>query len=320
MSSTNGPELLALYRRMVLIREFERRLDALFVEGRLHGTTHPCTGQEASAVGACSGLRPDDYVTSNHRGHGHFLAKTGNARALMAELFGKATGVSGGRGGSQHVADLASGFLGSNGITGGGLPIATGAALALKMQGRDQVVLCFFGDGAANQGTFHESANMAAIWKLPLVLYCENNLYAMSTPFACAFPTRHVSDRAAAYAMPSRIIDGNDVLAVRDAVREAAQHARSGRGPFFLEALTYRHCGHSKSDNCEYRADSEEAEWMQKDPIPRLRGTLAGIVSDQELAAAEAEARRAVDDAVKFALDSPDPSPDGLEDSIWTQS
>jgi len=319
MASTDHPDLLTLYRKMLLIRQFEQRLDALFVQGKLHGTTHPCTGQEASAVGACTGLRADDYITSNHRGHGHFIAKTGNAAALMAELFGKATGVSGGRGGSQHVADIAGGFLGSNGITGGGLPIATGAALALKLQRRDQVVLCFFGDGAANQGTFHESANMAAIWKLPLIFYCENNMYAMSTPFACAFPTPHVSDRAAAYAIPSRIVDGNDVQAVIEAVCEAAAYARGGNGPFFVEAMTYRHGGHSKSDKCEYRTREEEAQWMLKDPIVRLRKLLAQTIPEQEMTAAENEAKQAIDDAVEFALSSPDPTVDGLEDSIWTQ-
>ncbi|NQT21724.1 MAG: thiamine pyrophosphate-dependent dehydrogenase E1 component subunit alpha [Planctomycetes bacterium] len=302
---------------MLLIREFESRLDKFFVDGRLHGTTHPCTGQEATAVGACAGIRPTDYVVSNHRGHGHFIAKTGTPERLMAELFGKATGVSGGRGGSQHIADIASGFLASNGITGGGLPIAAGAALSIKMQGRDQVVLCFFGDGAANQGTFHESVNMAAIWKLPLILFCENNLYAMSTPFNDAFPVSNVSDRADGYAMPGKIIDGNDVCVVRDAVREAARHVRSGAGPYLVEALTYRHCGHSKSDGCEYRPDAEEAEWALKDPIKLLRKKLLDAVPQQEIDSIEQAVRNEIDEAVAFALDSPQPSTDDLEGSIW---
>jgi len=302
---------------MLLIRELEGRLDSFFAEGKLHGTTHPCTGQEATAVGACAGLRPDDYIVSNHRGHGHFIAKGGSPKRLMAELFGKATGVSGGRGGSQHMAVISKGFLGSNGITGGGLPIAAGAALAIKMQARDQVVLCFFGDGAANQGTFHESANMAAIWKLPLVLFCENNLYAMSTPFRNAFPITNVSERARGYGMPSKIIDGNDVLAVRACVREAAEYVRSGKGPYFVEALTYRHGGHSKSDNCEYRPAGEETEWMKKDPITLLRKKLTAIVSHEEIDSIELDAAREIDAAVTYALESPDPSTEGLEESIW---
>jgi TPP-dependent pyruvate/acetoin dehydrogenase alpha subunit len=317
MSNIESQELLSYYRTMLLIREFESRLDKFFVDGRLHGTTHPCTGQEATAVGACAGIRPSDYVVSNHRGHGHFLAKGGAPTHLMAELFGKATGVSGGRGGSQHMADFSKGFLGSNGITGGGLPIATGAALTLKMQERDQVVLCFFGDGAANQGTFHESVNMAAIWKLPLVLFCENNLYAMSTPFSYACPVGNVADRAAAYAMPGRIIDGNDVCTVIDATREAARYARSGKGPYLVEALTYRHCGHSKSDACEYRPDDEEAEWAKRDPVKLLRKKLSDAVAEKEIVSLEQDVTREIDDAVAFALESPDPSTDGLEGYIW---
>jgi len=317
MGGSESRELLSYYRTMLLIRELEGRLDSLFTEGKLHGTTHPCTGQEAAAVGACAGLRPDDYVVSNHRGHGHFIAKGGSPKRLMAELFGKATGVSGGRGGSQHMAAVSKGFLGSNGITGGGLPIATGAALAIKMQARHQVVLCFFGDGAANQGTFHESANMAAIWKLPLILFCENNLYAMSTPFRDAFPIGNVSERAPGYGMPRKIIDGNDVLEVRESVREAAEHARSGKGPYFVEALTYRHCGHSKSDACEYRPGGEEAEWMKKDPIVLLRKKLTGIVPHQEIDSIERDAAEEIDAALAYALESPDPPTEGLEGSIW---
>jgi len=317
MSSEDVRELLSYYRRMLLIREFENRLDRFFAEGRIHGTTHPCTGQEATAVGACAGLRPDDCIVSNHRGHGHYIAKGGDPRLLMAELFGKATGLSRGRGGSQHVADFSIGFLGSNGITGGGLPIATGAALAIKMQKREQVVLCFFGDGAAAQGTFHEAVNMAAIWKLPLVLFCENNGYAMSTPFACNFPIDSIAKRAAGYAMPSAVIDGNDVLIVRDAVAEAAGHARAGDGPYLVEAMTWRHRGHSKSDNCDYRCREEEARWLEKDPIKRLRAMLTGLVSAEEIGGTEHDAAAEIDAAIEFALGSPDPDAGGLEESLW---
>ena len=317
MSSNEGRQWLSYYRRMLLIREFENRLDRFFVEGRIHGTTHPCTGQEATAVGACAGLRPDDCVVSNHRGHGHFIAKGGQPNLLMAELFGKATGVSRWRGGSQHIADFSIGFLGSNGITGGGLPIATGAALAITMQKREQVVLCFFGDGATSQGTFHESANMAALWKLPLILFCENNLYAMSTHFSCHCPISRLSQRADAYGMPSCVIDGNDVLAVRDAVAQAARHARAGQGPYFIEACTYRHRGHSKSDTCDYRTREEEAEWLKKDPITRLREVLLDAMPREEVEQAEREAAAEIDAAVAFALESPPPETDGLEESIW---
>jgi len=319
MTPEDGRELLRCYGRMLVIRRFEERLDRFFAEGSIHGTTHPCTGQEATAVGACAGLRPDDCVVSNHRGHGHYIAKGGQPRLLMAELFGKATGVSRGRGGSQHIADFSIGFLGSNGITGGGLPVAAGAALAIKMQRRDQVVLCFFGDGAANQGTFHETANMAAIWNLPLIFFCENNSYAMSTPFCQAFPVARVSDRAAGYAMRPVIVDGNDVLLVRDAVRQAADQARSGGGPCFIEAITWRRRGHSKSDNCEYRSREEEASWACKDPIDLARRTLLDAVPQAGLEAAEAAADREVEEAVAFALASPDPDPAGLEESVWVQ-
>ena len=308
---------ISLYRRMVLIREFEDRLDRFFAEGKIHGTTHPCTGQEATAVGACAALRGDDCIVSNHRGHGHFIAKGGDPKKLMAEIFGKATGLSRGRGGSQHVADFSIGFLGSNGITGGGLPIAAGAALALKMQHSTKVVLCFFGDGAATQGTFHESANMAAIWKLPLVFFCENNLYAMSTPFACNYPIANVAARAAGYAMPSRIVDGNDVQAVQAAAAEAAEYVRGGNGPFFVEALTWRQRGHSKSDNCDYRCREEEAEWLKKDPIARFREQLLRTMASGEIEAAEKSAKAEIDAAVTFALESPEPSVDGLEESVW---
>ncbi|HUS58556.1 MAG TPA: thiamine pyrophosphate-dependent dehydrogenase E1 component subunit alpha [Planctomycetota bacterium] len=317
MSNDDGLELLSFYRRMLLIREFEQRLDRFFADGRIHGTTHSCTGQEATAVGACAALSASDYVTSNHRGHGHFIAKGGDPKRLMAELFGKATGVSGGRGGSQHVADLSIGFLGSNGITGGGLPIATGAALAIKIQKRDSVVLCFFGDGAANQGTFHESVNMAAIWKLPVIFFCENNLYAMSTPFACNFPIQNVCVRAAGYAMAGEVIDGNDFFAVRDAVSAAAGRVRAGNGPCLIEALTYRHCGHSKSDGCEYRTRDEEAAWRLNDPIANMKRRLLQTAAPAEIEQAEREAAGMIDEAVAFALQSPPPDTAGLEDSIW---
>ena len=309
-----------LYRKMALIRAFETRLDALFASGSMRGTSHLCIGQEACAVGACAGLRPDDYAVSNHRGHGHFIAKGGDPKRLLAELFGKETGYSHGRGGSQHMACYEIGFLGSNGITGGGIPVAVGAALGLQLQKRDQVVLSFFGDGASNQGTFHESLNLASIWKLPVIFFCENNLYAMSTPARDAMAVSDVAARATAYGMPGRIVDGNDVLAVQAAVGEAAERTRRGGGPELIEAKTYRVAGHSKSDRCEYRREEEERVWREeRDPIRLLAAKLLeeGALDNDGIEAINAQAQQQIDDAVEFATNSPDPDPEGLEGWVF---
>lgn len=315
----NREELLHAYRKMLLIRRFEERLDELFARGVIRGTSHLCAGQDAVAVGACMALQAQDYVTSNHRGHGHMLAKGGDVKRVMAELFGKATGYSGGRGGSQHMACVEIGFLGSNGITGGGLPIATGAALALQMQKRDSVVLCFFGDGAANTGAFHESLNMAAVWRLPIIYLCENNGYAMSTPFAEAFAIEHVADRAAAYGMPGVVVDGCDVLAVREAVAAAASRARASEGPTLVEVKTYRYYGHSKSDKCEYRTREEEADWKARDPIELLAARLQaeGAATQEELAEVSAAVKADIEAAVAFAESSPEPEPETLREGLF---
>jgi TPP-dependent pyruvate/acetoin dehydrogenase alpha subunit len=298
-------ELWPHLRVMLLIRRFEERLDDLFASGVIKGTSHLYAGQEAVAAGVCYHLTPEDLMTSTHRGHGHFLAKGGCAKALMAELWGKATGPSKGRGGSQHVADYSVGFLGSNGITAGGLPIATGAGLSLQMRDKPNCVVSFFGEGGANQGTFHESLNMAAIWKLPVVFVCENNLYAMSTRFDEAFATPTIAARAAGYGIAGETVDGSDFFAVREAFGRAAERARTGEGPTLLEAHTYRYYGHSKSDKREYRTREEEAEWRSRDCIEKLR--LALDVSDAEFAALDAEIMQEVDEAVEFARTSPDP-------------
>ena len=313
-------ELLDCYRRMLLIRRFEEAVEDLFGQGLVVGTAHFCIGQEATAVGAIRALRPDDLVTSNHRGHGHFLAKGADPRRLMAELFGKATGYAGGRGGSQHVADFSLGFLGSHGITGGMIPIATGAALSQKLLGTGRVVLCFFGDGATGQGAFHEAANMGAIWELPIVYLCENNLYAMSTRVTESFRLQSVAERAQAYGMPGVTADGNDVTAVHEAVHDAAERARAGGGPTLVEALTYRQCGHSRSDECLYRTDAEEEQWARRDPIRRL----AAHLLDQELAGPEQleEIASAVEAeiaaAVEFARESPDPDPATVTQGVFS--
>ena len=296
---------------MLLIRRFEETLNELFASGSITGTTHLCIGQEACAVGACAGLRADDRVFSNHRGHGHFLAKGGEPRRMMAELFGKAAGYSRGRGGSQHMACFEIGFMGSNGITGGTMPIATGAALSAKLQREDRVVLVFFGEGAANQGTFHESLNMAGAWELPVIYFCENNLYAMSTPFSQVSAVPEVATRAQSYGMPGRVIDGNDVLAVRASVAEAADRARAGDGPTLIEAKTYRQLGHSKSDNREYRTDAEEAEWRARDPIPRFANLLheQGVLTLEAAEELRASVEREIEEAVAFARETPEPDP-----------
>ena len=258
---------LGLLRQMKMIRAFEERIDRLFVEARIHGTTHLCIGQEAIPAGACAAIEPTDLASGSHRGHGLAIAKGLDVNRLMAELLGRRDGYCQGKGGTQHVASLAHGFLGTNGITGGGIPVATGAALSAKLRGSGQVVLSFFGDGATNQGTFHESLNMAAVWTLPIVFVCENNLYAMSTDIRDVTAVQHLAQRAIAYNMPAVTVDGNDVLVVAEAMAKAVDGARDGRGPTFVECETYRHRGHSKSDQREYRTAEEEAAWMERDPI-----------------------------------------------------
>lgn len=297
---------------MLTIRRFEEKVDELFASGVIKGTSHLYAGQEAVAVGVCSLLDNEDLVTSTHRGHGHFIAKGGKPAALMAELFGKATGPSKGRGGSQHVADYSVGFLGSNGITAGGLPIATGAALALQLQKKPNVVIAFFGEGGANQGTFHESLNMAAIWKLPVIFICENNLYAMSTHFEETFATPTVAARAAAYGIPGAVVDGSDFFAVQKATAQAIEHAKTGNGPTLLEMQTYRYYGHSKSDKREYRTREEEDQWHEKDPILQLRNALN--IDKSTFEELDQNIKCEIDDAVEFAQNSPEPE---VED--WTK-
>jgi pyruvate dehydrogenase E1 component alpha subunit len=288
---------------MLLIRRFEETVERLFAEGRIHGTTHLCIGQEACAVGACDALASADLVVSTHRGHGHLLARGGDPRRMMAELFGKAEGYSKGRGGSQHMACREIGFLGTTGITGGGLPIATGAALALQLQRLSAIVLCFFGDGASNQGTFHESLNLASIWKLPVLFFCENNLYAMSTPVSDAMAVENVADRAAAYKIPAHIVDGNDSFAVRDAAYAAAAQVRAGHGPQLIEAKTYRLRGHSKSDPREYRSRKEEQAWEARDPLRLLSQRIVegGLAAKADLETIADEVNREIEQAVDFA-------------------
>jgi TPP-dependent pyruvate/acetoin dehydrogenase alpha subunit len=304
-------ELLRDYEKMCVIRRFEETLNDLYGTGVIRGTSHFCAGQEATEVGAIAALQPEDLVTSTHRGHGHFLAKGGEPRRIMAELWGKATGYACGRGGSQHMADFGIGFLGSNGITGGMIPIATGAALTQQMLGTGKVVLCFFGDGATGQGTFHEAVNMGAVWKLPVIYLCENNLYAMSTPVTEVFAEPEVAKRAAAYGLPGVRVDGQDYFAVRETVTTAVERARSGEGPTLVEALTYRIFGHSKSDERAYRTREEEAAWAARDALKVMREELTerGVLTEALDAEVRARAEAAIADAVKFAEESPEPEP-----------
>ena len=311
-------QLLQHYELMIVIRRFEETLYDLYGTGVIMGTSHFCAGQEGAEMGAIGALRPDDLVSSNHRGHGHFLAKGGSAKRIMAELWGKETGYACGRGGSQHMADFSLGFLGSNGITAGMIPVATGAALSQKMLDTDGVVLCCFGDGATGQGAFHEGVNLGAVWDLPVIYFCENNLYAMSTPIAEVFGEPEIAKRATAYGIPGVVVDGQDYFAVREVVEAAAARARAGEGPTLIEALTYRSFGHSKSDKCEYRTREEEAEWAERDAIKLMREALVarGLLDESKNAEIVASAEATIEEAVKFAEESPEPSPDTVCDGL----
>ncbi len=312
-------KLLDYYRTMLLIRFFEEKVEDLFRRGAIKGTSHPATGQEACAVGACAALGKKDYVTSTHRGHGHMIARGGDPSKIMAELFGKESGYSRGRGGSQLMADFQLGFLGSNGITGGGLPLATGVALSAKLRHTRRVVACFFGDGASNQGTFHESLNMASLWKLPVIYICENNLYAMSTNIKNSMAVKNVAERAAAYAMEGVRVDGNDVLAVHDAVHMARVKAKKGDGPSLIECATYRLSGHSRGDPRKYRTAAEEKEWEAKEPIKHLRKLLLKkkYMTGKESTAIRKEARQIIAEAVKFSKRSKFPDESTLTEGLF---
>jgi len=315
----SAQQLRGYLRQMYLIRLFEEQAEQLYIRGLIHGTMHLSIGQEASAVGACAALHPDDYILSTHRGHGHCIAKGARIERMMAEFMGKETGYCRGRGGSMHIADVEGGNLGANGIVAGGIPIATGVGLSLKMRRDPRICLTFFGDGAANEGAFHEALNMAAIWNLPVVFFCENNTYAMSMHVARALPIANIADRAAAYGFPGITVDGNDFLAVYAAAAEAVARARSGGGPTLIEAKTYRWRGHSKSDRNHYRSQQEIEEWKGRDPIPRLQNRLLELelIDENEIAAIQAESQATIAAAVEFARSSPDPDPAGLEDEVY---
>jgi TPP-dependent pyruvate/acetoin dehydrogenase alpha subunit len=319
-----GPEVdrVELFRTMLRIRLFEETVGELFTAARLHGAVHLCLGQEAVAAGACAALQRNDYITSTHRGHGHCIAKGGRLDLMMAELFGKATGYCKGKGGSMHIADLDVGILGANGIVGGGIPIAVGAALACKTLGNGRVVLCFFSDGASNQGSFHEAANLAAILKLPVVFLCENNQWAVSTPISRAMAISSVADRAPAYGMPGEKADGNDPLDVCRAASAAVQRARSGEGPSLVEAKTYRWEGHYRGDPQVYRSREEVELWRTtRDPLVLFQTRLEaeGFLRAGKAETFRQEAAAELQTAIRFAESSPDPSPDDLYADLMSE-
>ena len=312
-------QLLDMYRKMALIRNFEEQVRQLYMQGLIRGSTHLYIGEEAVAVGVCAALNADDYITSTHRGHGHCLAKGGDPKRMMAELLGRATGYCKGKGGSMHIADLDLGILGANGIVGGGLGIAAGAAYACRYRGDRRVAVCFFGDGALNQGAFLETANMAALWKLPLIYVCEHNQFAEFSYSRDTFADPDLAKRSAPFGFPGVEVDGNDVLAVYRTTRRAVARARAGDGPTLIIAHTYRLEGHTIGDPLTYRDKAEVEEWRQRDPIPRFRDHLLtkGIASAEQLEAIWEEARRACEEAVRFALDSPNPAPSALQEDVY---
>ena len=301
------------------IRRFEEAVDDLFARGLMHGTMHLSIGQEASATGTCFALRDDDAITSTHRGHGHCIAKGADLERMMAELLAKETGYCRGRGGSMHIADVATGNLGANGIVAGGIPIAAGAALAYRLQAIDRVVVSFFGDGAANEGAFHEAVNLAAIWKLPVIFLCENNKYGMSFSTEKSFAIENISERAAGYGIPGVTVDGNDVEQVHAVVGDAVARARAGQGPTLVEAVTYRWKGHSKSDKNLYRTKDEIAEWRERDPIVRFESTVLerGVLDRAAIDEIRARTTARVRDAVLTANAAPDARPDDLLAAVY---
>ena len=309
--------LVSLYRKMVLIRQFEERVKYLFLEGVMPGTIHQYQGQEAVAVGVCSALEAGDIITSTHRPHGHAIAKGLTVESLMHELFGKSTGCCRGKGGSMHVGDLEKGMVPAVAIVGGGLPIATGIALGFKMKKEHRVAVAFMGDGAVNEGAFHEAVNMGAIWSLPIVYVIENNIYSASTPIFDMVRLKKLSDRAAGYGIPGVTTDGNDVLQVFETARAAIERARAGEGPTLVEYMTYRITGHSRRDPCNYQPEEERKEAFKKEPIHRFAESLlsSGIIDQAGLDAVRVDVDAEIEHAVVSAMAAQDPKPeDALED------
>jgi acetoin:2,6-dichlorophenolindophenol oxidoreductase subunit alpha len=315
--------LIEMLRRMLRIRRFEEAVIDLVQRGEIVGAAHSYIGEEAVAVGACLALRDDDWMTGNHRSHGHPIAKGGDVRRAMAELLGKRTGFCKGKGGSMHLADFSIGILGESGILGSSIPVAVGAALGSRLQGTDRVAVCFFGDGASNEGSFHESINLAAVWKLPVIFLCENNQYAVTSSFKEMVASANISDRSAAYDIPGILVDGQDVIAMFEAVSQAVQRARAGHGPSLVEGRTYRYYDHSLGLNrivrAPYRGDEEVAEWKRRDPIDIHKERLLsqGILTQEKIDQLEAEVKTQIEDALTFARESPNPDPSELFDDMF---
>lgn len=308
-----------MLQKLYLIRHFEQRVVKLFQQGLIRGATHVYLGEEAIAVGACAALRENDYITSTHRGHGHVIARGLDPKPMLAELLGRATGYCGGKGGSMHIADLKKGILGANGVVGGGIPLSAGAGLKSSYKNTGQVTLCFFGDGAAQQGGFHETLNLAAVWKLPVIYICENNCFALTTPNCDECSVENIGERAAAYGIPGYVIDGNDVFEVYGTVSKAVEHARAGNGPVLIECKTYRWYGHYLGDPEVYRSKEEVREWIARDPIPRFVDMLdeSGILPRSEAVKIDEAARLLIDEAEEFALASPPPASETLTQGLW---
>ncbi len=310
MEKLSKEQLLKMYKQVQEIRQFDDKVKQLVSKGKVPGMTHFSVGEEASSVGAMAALNSDDIITSNHRGHGQAIAKGIDLNAMMAEILGKYTGICKGKGGSMHIADVEAGNLGANGIVGGGHGLAVGAALTQQMKKTGKIVVCFFGDGATNEGSFHEAMNMASIWKLPVIFYCLNNGYGISANIHKMVNVDHLYERAAAYGMPFKYIeDGNDAVSVYNTFKEAVDYVREGNGPIFVESITYRWYGHSSSDPGKYRTREEVEEWKKKDPILKLANYIVGnkIATEEELKNIELEVKNMVDAAVKFAEESPLP-------------
>jgi pyruvate dehydrogenase E1 component alpha subunit len=311
--------LLAYYRKMLELRLFELKVQELYRNGRLPGFVHLYVGEEAVAVGVCSNLEAPDLIFSTHRGHGHALAKGVPASIVLAELWGKSTGSSGGRGGSMHMYAPEYGFMGTNGIVGAPIPLATGAALSAMLRKNGQVVVCFFGDGAVNSGSFHEAVNLGAIWNLPVVYVCENNLYATEMAFLRATKNTSVASRAASYGLPGIAVDGQDVGAVHEVASQAIRRAREDGGPTLIECKTYRYVGHHEGDpGTDYRTREEVQQWKQKDPVKLARQRLIGSGLDEsKLQHVDLEVERLIDEAVEFAESSPEPPSESVNDHVF---
>jgi TPP-dependent pyruvate/acetoin dehydrogenase alpha subunit len=312
-------DLLHMYKMMLLIRRFEEQCVEFYKNGEIRGSLHPCIGQEATAVGACYALREDDYLTCTYRGHGQALAKGLDPKEAMAELLGRSTGCSKGKGGSMHFTDPDVGLLGENAIVGAGAPIAVGAALSAQLAGADRVSITFFGDGAVNQGAFAEALNLAAVWNAPVIFLCENNLYSEMTPIEEMVNIEQLVDRAAGFGIPGVVVDGYDPVALYEATHAAVDRARGGGGPTFIEAMTYRLVGHMIGDTEPYRTQEEVAEWRARDPIHAFPQRLVDEfgVSREEIEAAQADVEAQMAEVVRFALDSPWPSVDDITQDIF---